>query len=557
MSDENKILWDTTEYPTEYPEEVKSIYFEQSLTNRKPFSEWIGKAGKTFKKDIDWWSSSPVSRNPYVSDLFHFVCIIETLKQLKKKYLEFKIYVNSNSLKLIIEKILKNRNHKVYLKSNRTFLTKYLNIIKSSFFMLFLFCLVKVTTKKRNFNTDNEKKILIDTFTFDQMERGERIYKELDKIVNNKTNNEIFFVPTILPNKNFFRVIKMISIIKKRKYLFKEHYINFSDLIFALLHFARVRKFLIKYDTYKNEDLSRLIVDEIYLGRDYYSVIVSILNFKFAKSLSEKKIKLKKTINWFENQTIDKGWNFGFRKYYPNISTQGYQGFLYFGQYLNQTPSIAECKSQVVPEKIIVNSSLFIKPRKEFFSKLNVKVGPTLSYNLNDINKKFKKKKSVNFLLVLSGISILDQKLIKWTLFTLKNNKNFSIIIKPHPILPMRKYLNKLVINYRNQVKISYENLSDLLKKTRVSICSGPTSGTLESIAYKCFLICPILEIYDEVNLKILKIPKKNYKLIYNKYDLSNIIKNLLEKKNITLRTKKISLKKATVKNIKSFLNSR
>ena len=72
--------------------------------------------------------------------------------------------------------------------------------------------------------------------------------------------------------------------------------------------------------------------------------------------------------------------------------------------------------------------------------------------------------------------------------------------------------------------------MPDLLKSTKISISSGPTSGTIESIAYGCFVISPILEPYDAINLKILDIPKNSYKLVYDRINFVNQVKQNLKK---------------------------
>ena len=76
---------------------------------QKTFFFLIGKANSKFLKDLDWWSASPVSRNPYVSELFHHVCILETIKELNKSNINFDLTVGSNHLKIIIENILKKK----------------------------------------------------------------------------------------------------------------------------------------------------------------------------------------------------------------------------------------------------------------------------------------------------------------------------------------------------------------------------------------------------------------------------------------------------------------
>ena len=90
--------------------------------------------------------------------------------------------------------------------------------------------------------------------------------------------------------------------------------------------------------------------------------------------------KLKKIVNWFENQIIDKGWNFGFRKYFPNSDIIGYQGFLFYGQYLNTFPSQEEFNSKVIPKKVYVISKKYIKLRKEFVKNFIFKTAPALYF---------------------------------------------------------------------------------------------------------------------------------------------------------------------------------
>ena len=43
-----------------------------------------------------------------------------------------------------------------------------------------------------------------------------------------------------------------------------------------------------------------------------------------------------RSINWFENQKIDKGWNLGFNTFYPKIYSIGYRGIVPDELYLSQ-----------------------------------------------------------------------------------------------------------------------------------------------------------------------------------------------------------------------------
>ena len=74
-----------------------------------------------------------------------------------------------------------------------------------------------------------------------------------------------------------------------------------------------------RHQKYKNLDLSLLINEEIISNKNYYSAIVGILNIKFFQRLKKNNIKIKKTINLFENQAAGRGWNYGSRNYFPDI----------------------------------------------------------------------------------------------------------------------------------------------------------------------------------------------------------------------------------------------
>ncbi len=275
---------------------------------------------------------------------------------------------------------------------------------------------------------------------------------------------------------------------------------------------------------------------------------MSQINYRFAKNLSKEPIKLKKTVDWFENQTVDKGWNFGFRSYFPKILTQGYQGYMFYGQYLNALPSKEEEKAKVIPSEIITISKKYFKVKKEFFPKLKIKEGP--SFYFQDTYMRIKKKYDIKVLLILSGVETLDKKLIEFTNYTMNMNSKIRVVLKCHPILPFNKLKKVVKSKDLDKFEVSYKSLNYLLRKTKISISSGPTSGTLESINNGCYLISPILEPYDALNLKLLNIPKQNYKLVSNKFDLFKEINKNYTKKKIPLKRKKFLFKKLNRNNI-------
>ena len=100
----NILYWNLLLNPHEYPKNIKEEYFQLYLNSRKSYTSWIGEISKNFKQSIDWWSSIPASRNIYYSNLHKNISILETLKNLSKKYKKITIRLDSDDLKEIIKK---------------------------------------------------------------------------------------------------------------------------------------------------------------------------------------------------------------------------------------------------------------------------------------------------------------------------------------------------------------------------------------------------------------------------------------------------------------------
>jgi len=549
MSNQEKVIWDTTDHPAEYPKKIKEIYFKASLLNRKPFTNWIGDISKNFQNDIDWWVTLPLSRDSTGSNLFHYICILKTLEVASKKIKKILIKVNSKLLSKLIRLWSIKNNISVnleYVHESKK-INEYFIIIKTTIFNFFLFFFIKNFTKKINIKNNNKKTVLIDTFATKDSIKCERLYRGLDTFLLKKKLSYVYFVPTFIIERNIFNITKIIFSLNSRNYLFKEHYLNLQDIIFSCFHFLRIKKYIKKFKPYHNWDLSDLICEEITSSKNYPSKVGGILNYRFAKNLHDNEIQIKKTINWFENQIVDKGWNLGFRRYFKKIKTYGYQGFLH-SHFMHSIPTKYEEQAEVIPSELITIGKAYRKLKKEFFSQLKVSIGPALNYL--DVFKASSKKKTIKLLVVLSGIKSPDTKLMQWVNSIQDIEKKLKIIVKPHPILP----LNKIDIkeNLSKNIILSHKKLPNLLQKASLVVCSGPTSATIESLAYGCFLLVPVIEANDALSLKALNISKRKYCLIYNKIQLGERIKKELKNKIFFKKKKRnnVNFKKLLFENI-------
>ncbi len=543
------IYWDLDEDLISSPL-IREIIFNIKKSNRKAFCNWIKDISKKHSKDIDWWLTIPSSRNPYLSDLYSSICILETIDRLIKKKYFLKITTSSYALYEIIKK--RSISRKNYLEINfikKKSNLKYFYVPKAILFYFFIFFYIKIFIKKKILQPEI-KKTLVESFSLYPSNNKENFNKNILK-VNSKN---LFLVPSFLIQKNIFLLIKTIGKTDMSKHVFKEHYLTLNDCVFSFLHFIRKKKFIAKFKKFKSWDLSPIVNKEIKSNKNFYSAIIGILNYRFFKRLQEKNIFLKKTISLFENQAVGRGWNLGSRTFFPNIENLGYQGYINFSQFLNSIPCQFEDEAKILPNKIAVINKIFKNNKKEFFSKIQVTSAPALNFKFD--TKKIRKNYSDEFILILTGIKKIDQKLIEWSVKFLKNNRNIKLIIKFHPILPHKSFDILSIKNLKEQISFSNEDISSLLNRSLLVVSTGPTSAIYEALIKGCYLMIPVFDPWDQLNIENCKIPKENYDLVYNFQEFSFNLKNMIKnKKKIKLKNvkKKFFFEQINKKNMKIF----
>ena len=548
------IHWNTTLHPIDFPKDIKNFFFELSLGNRSKFVNWMGKISKNNFDNLDWWIKLPASRDPYKSNLYKNIIILMVLKSKKFNKNIFSLVVDSEALVKTIQnqKSINTDICKIKIKKSNYSLILFL---KSIVFQIVIFLLVKILSQEKFLKKIN-KITLIDTFVSCNEKLKDFVYPGLDKIIKKNKIKNIFFVPNIVFSRNIFNLIKNIVIMTRKNYIFKEHYINLKE--FFLCFYQTLYSFpknIGKFKKYYGIDCTLIIRDELHSKKDFYTEFQSRLKLSFIKDLKLKKLAIKKAIGRFENHSIDKAWNYGFRKYFPKIELLGYQGFLWLPHLANESPTSYEDKAKIIPKKIILTGKILRKPRLEFYKKLKVIIGPSLGKQ--EIFNSFKKTYKYKFVVALCGIKSLDEKMILWSKDVIKNSKKLRIIIKPHPILPLNKIINLKELNiYNNRITIFNEDIKSLLQKTDVLISSGPTSVVFESIAYGCKLFYLFLDPSDPLIFKNIPVSKTYFTFINNKEDLLKNMNSHYRKKDrkFNKKFKSSFYTKINKSNIKIFL---
>ena len=542
---------DITSDINDYDIRFKKIYSKKYLELRGQFTNWISK--NSTKNDLDWWVSIPASRNFNLSDLYHNFCLVESVKEASKKKFISELILSDVELKEIITNQLKVR-FKITLRK-KNFSSKFKNfyqLVKHYTFFLFIYFLTNFLKTNK---LDNKKKyILIDTFLEQNDLKKNRFYGEklLKKI--NKDKN-ILFIPCLYMGMGIISVIRKIFILRKNKnYVFKERHLNFKDIVKSFLCIFRIKNLKKKFSNLHGVDYTFIINKELYSYKNLTGQILGWQNYLFFKNIKFSKIRLKKTINWFENQSPDRGWNLGVRKFFPQAQSFGYQGFTYFPQYMCLSPSMGESSSKVVPQTILSIGKRFNSTKKEFCKNINVKVAPALNFQyLYNRKNKIDKKREINnsILVILSGFLRDDLNLMRWIINSKLHKYNFRVSIKEHPILKIEKIYDKLGSLPKNFF-VTKNSFSDAVQNNKILICSGATSALTEIVIQGKFCIIPRINPFDGITLKKLGV-SKNYKMIENSEELISFLKNFGNKK-----TKKYKLNefftKLSDKNIKIFL---
>ncbi len=525
--------WNIENQPISFPKKIREIYDEMYHRNRILYCDWIQKLTKDKYINLDWWMTRPTLRNPYMSNLINYITVFETLKKIKTKDLE--IVTNSKKMGLLLNKYFNKKFNLVIKYEGNMKNNKILIILKSFFFQIFIFIYLKLFIKKKKINTKN-RITLIDTF----ITTNEGLNSGFYPPINNKKKNEILFAPTIFQSFKLFKLTRNIKKQSLKNIIFKEHYLSFYNLFFAFGYIFRRKKFLSNKYYFKNYNLSEIVNEEILSYQNFNSVITGILNYKFFENISSLNLNVRKSVNWFENQVIDRGWNLGFRTFYKSFEKNsfGYQNFTRHYNLISFSPSKFEYLSKVTPHKIITISKYFKSVVKEFYKKQSVVLGPTSRFKNSKGLKKSSLRKKEGILLVLSGIYKIDKALVKLVTETCNNDHNLSIIVKEHPIMPLKKITSfgQMPVNF----KPVNENLDLLLKKSLMTIISGPTSAILESYYMNNILILPNIEAGTKINAVRLKIDKRKFFVVENENELSKSInyikKNKFKLLNIRLK---------------------
>ena len=483
-----------------------------ALRERKNFTNIIGKISIPLKNNIDWWVSNPASRNTLNSDLFLSYCKIRLVKEILESGKNIdKIIVETPEMKFILSR-LQNIKGTLIVLDKSIILTRIINTIsftltigKQFLYRLFQITLFRILYFGRNI-IPAQPITLIDTFALPGYYSKDRYYNGLWESLNSAEKKSLYFIPIIVMTKlNEFSKAYKELFSAERQFIFREAYIKITDIVYALLHFIRVRFIKIKSIMIEGIDYSPLIISELHRKGGYSLAIEGLINYKFIKRLKQRGIELIKVIDWWEGQALDKGLQLALKKYYPNTPTIGYLGYAPRELELQLYPADYELNNNVVPEKIAVIGKGYIESLKILNPLQNIECAPAFRYNhLWDQNLQEPQLDKYTVLIALPIVfeaSIHILKLFNSCLNEIKTNK-LRVLVKPHPAIPIQRLKDYFGADWPH----NYEDYNVITKKALREadiLISGMSSICMEAMA----LGIPVIVIKQLNGLEFIPIP--------------------------------------------------
>ena len=553
--------------------EHNKLLNEISNEIKSDYHTLINKIYSKADHNIFWHVNSLVSRNNFVSEVFLNLCYLELVKKILNNNQVFEIIVLNNAQKDILKNYYKDKKIKIRLvfdakRQIKNFLTPFYTFYVN---LSFIFSSILASNNKRRKTFLNKKTeiTLIDTFvTPFELKSGkyESRHYPKDQLWDFLSSNEkksVYFIPEIVGTNNISSIIRKLNF-SDQNFIFKNDFLKLSDYFKALIGQLLIKKINFNSFSFRDFKISPLLKTDFYFNITNTNSFKGILNYYFFKRAKKYNLKFKLIINWFENQSFDKGFNFGARKFYSKTDVIGFQPFvqdLNFQFHLCPIEIEESCK--VIPKSIIVIGKKYKNLIKKFNLNLSVNHGPGIRYSYLHNKKPMPFKNE--FILIVLPISVKPSYDIIKVINELYKNKNKFFrsknwILKPHPDLKLNSIQSEFGDLFK-VLKIENQPIDRLIHKSSLVITNG-SSVAIEAVV----LGKPVCIIGTQNGLTQNPIPENLnpgiWRLCYNDYDLfSYLTKILLYKKKDYLKLMEIGNKikseyfePVNLNSIKSFL---
>ena len=233
-------------------------------------------------------------------------------------------------------------------------------------------------------------------------------------------------------------------------------------------------------------DLTPLLRSEWYHHLTSLRSIEGLLKYRFAARLKEAGLSFRLIIDWFENQSIDKGANAGFHKFYPEVPLVGYMsGFSKYYMCMAH-PTSEEYRAGVLPQVVAVCGQGFTSSIKAFCPQIKVITAPAFRHAW--VWNADSQQSDPQYTTVLVALSLLYEECVnslKACIDALRHDlpSRVRFWLKPHPCsIPLEKILKKAGVTLPPEFKIISGDFPGWMEKADI-IVGNESSTVLEALA--------------------------------------------------------------------------
>lgn len=477
------------------------------------FTDLIEGISRENKGNLDWWVSSPASRNTFLSPLFHYCSCIALIQELilgKEPLPE--IVVDTKNLKKIVEKYLADQGIKgKVVLSKRTFKQRLKELVRPFYAtacipltqLLLLVIARRVFPLRRSLPL--EPLTLIDTYAMQGYIEKDRYYPGILAPLSAKERERVWFVPHLYG----FRPWQYRSVVRKlrtseRNFVLKEDFLKLRDYLFAWCHVYRVRGVKIASCLFRGVDISSLVREETRNFRTADSSYTALLNYRFFYRMQQAGMHLRLVVDWFENQIIDRGFNAGVRRFFPGTTSVGYQGFIPLGYELNVYPTATEREDAILPQEIgTIGRALTPSAR---CPGITVRLAPALRYQGVWEDRKYYPEKDVFTILIALPFKIdTSVEILKMLAWCAGDNElsGVRIGVKPHPTASEGMINNALLVPLPGQFEFVSGDFNECVEKSDL-VVSSASDACMETLAKGT----PVIVVDDSAGLFLNPIPE-------------------------------------------------
>jgi surface carbohydrate biosynthesis protein (TIGR04326 family) len=460
---------------------------------RREFVELVAALSAYNTENIDWWVSAPASRNEVLSRLFRDFTYLRLVQALTRSgELPDELAVESSGLKSVLGRLLdhggegQQRCRVVYSESASARLVKRLRRSLSPWrsvgrILVEWLAIRAAAPRPLEFLRDDRARVLIDTFALSDDPSADRYYTGLEGFLDANTRQRVWFAPQFMDlgipalvraARNFSR--------SERRFVLKETLLGLKDIAWCCGYLFRRRSIDLSGARFKGLDLTQIVAADLNESAGFRCALRGLLNYRFIRNLSRRGLRLSRSIDWFENHPMDRGWNAAVNQYYGSDIAFGYQGF--FPALPAARPTEAEYDAGVVPHEIIMMGAAFEADTREFCQDIRVTTGPAFRYA--SLRQAHNEKSDVDDKAVLVALPYYDDAVTQMCTVVADVSgrmTNYRFYVKPHPAASMA-IPEKLLARFSN-VEFVAEPLHKYFPRVSAVVCGGESTASLEAMA--------------------------------------------------------------------------